>query len=717
MKRRLVSAIGVLALAAALLGVLYEPPFVASVSRQTYDILLRRAARPPRSGAIVMVDIDEASLKAMGQWPWPRAVLADLTGRLWSNGAAVIVFDVVFPEPDRMSPRAAEQEWRKAFGPGVSVRGLPAGARDFDEVFAASLRGGSAVLGSYLELSGLLWEESEDDSLYRGRWFEIGESQRRFLPQARRIVHSLPVLRAAATEAFFNTAPDTDNIIRKTPLVFQAGPDRIYPALSLEAVRLYLGVDTFGIEYDSEVGQGVRAIRLGELSIPTDANGSLVLNFRSKAFASVSAMDVASGAVGPEAVSNRIVLIGASAAGLRDLKATPVSAEIPGIEVHATAMDNILAGDMLRQPRWMLHATLAITLAAGVVLILVIARSRAWTGFVVAAAFLAMAVAGSWSLLVRWRFVVLPTGVVLATTGIYTLMTVVKFWQEERDRRRLRSMFGPMVSNDVLEYMEQHPGSFSLAGRKVEATVFFSDISNFTGIAEGVDPHVLTRVMNRYLTPMADIVMQRGGYVDKFNGDAIMAVWGALLAEPDHAARACLAALDQLERLETLRDEIRKEFGPELRIRIGISTGEVVAGNMGSERRFQYTVMGDPVNQASRFLQDASKAFGTQVILSESTFLQARGEVVARCLGAVRVRGKTQPVRIYELVGRKGGVDAGRLRLIERYAEALACFEKGEGPSCVGKLEALLRDFPDDGPSRCLLARAKKPAADAVIDL
>ena len=708
MNRLPVSLIGVAALIACLFLMLFEPAFLSSVSRQAFDVLLRSTAVPPRANAVTMVDIDEASLAELGQWPWPRRILAELTDRLWSEGAAVVVYDIVFPEEDRTSPLVAEREWRKVFGQDVNVEGISPEESNFDKDFSAALSRGRSILGCYMELVDEPQDSAPADDQYHGRYFEFGLSQRDLLPQASRMVSSLAVLRrSAASEAFFNTMPDADNIIRRTPLLIALGPDRVYPAMALEAIRLLSDEATFRITYDNEAGRGVSDVRMHELAIPTDANGMLVLNFRSSPFPSVSAREVLADPVKPDRFLNRIVFVGASAAGLRDLKATPMGAEVPGIAVHATAVDNMLADDMLREPRWAFHANLLVSALTGLLLVFLISRVRAWVGFFIALSCVAAAWSASWWCLKAWRFVFIPGGIAVLTAVVYTLMTVVKFWLEERGRRRVRAMFGTMVSADVLRYMEDHPRSFSLVGQKVHATVQFSDIVNFTTIAENVDPDVLTRLMNRYLTPMSDIIMNRMGYVDKFYGDAIMAVWGAPHVVPAHATQACLAAMDQLDRLAVMRQELAEGLGREFRIRIGINTGDVTAGNMGSERRFQYTVMGDAVNLASR-LQDANKAYGTRAIISEATYLEAHEQIEVRLLGPIKVKGRNLPVKAFELLGRRGELSPRMREVTVLYEEALDMFSRQELSLCIQKLEKALTLLPDDGPSQFLLQHARE---------
>lgn len=709
MKRVPLLLIGCPALLVSLMLVWLDPAPFSALSHQIHDALLRKLASPARSGSVVIVDIDDASLAHQGQWPWSRHVLRTLVDNLWRQGAAVVVFDMVFPEPDRTSPVTLESEWRREFGPGAAIAGLPENARDHDADFAAALGRGRSVMGCYLALGPSLGDSAPtEDPVYRGHYFETGQPQRELLPQGTAIVQSLPLLRShAAGEASFNTLSDRDNVIRRTPLLVAYGPNRIYPALSLEALRQYRGGGTLRIRYDRDLGRGVAAISLGNTSLPTDANGCLALNFRATPFPRVSAWKILAGAQDTVTLSNRVILIGTSAAGLNDLKATPLATDFPGIEVHATALDNMLAGDALHEPRWMFHANLLAVLLAGLALIVLVASMRAWLAFFAAAGFIALALATSAWALAAHRLVASPLGVIACTVLVYTSMTVVKYWHEERARHRVRLMFGTMVSPDVLRLMEENPSSFSLAGRKAEVTVLFSDIANFTNLAEALDPDVLTRLINRYLTEMTRIIMARGGYVDKFYGDAIMAVWGAPYALPGHALQACLAAREQVEGLEALNRSLSAEFGCTLQIRIGLNTGVVTAGNMGSANRFQYTVMGDAVNVASR-LEATNRYCGTRILIGDETWIQARNQkpIEARPIGWIPIRGKTKPVLVHELLSYPDLHSPAMATVVDLYAQALSAFRERQWARAGQLAQQVLSLRPADGPARLLQANA-----------
>jgi adenylate cyclase len=682
----------------------FEPEFLHPLARYSSDAVLRSMAQPPRSNLVAVVDIDDASLAQFGQWPWSRTLMKQMHDKLLRLGVSVIAYDIIFAEPDRTSPKNATREWTREFTGDIRVSGIPPGRDDFDADFAESMARGPTLLSCFMELADTPVSDPGTDAFYEGHYFETGPANHRLLPQAKEVIASLPIFqKAAASIAFFNATVDPDNIVRRTPLLFAFGPNRVYPALSIEALRLHRRIDNIHIEYDESI-HGIADIRLKDLKIPTDEYGRLVLNFRSQPFPRVSAADILNGRVSSAALSNRIVLIGTSAAGLKDLQATPLKPEVPGVEIHATAIDNMAAGDMLREPQWLKWANLfAMAFLCGLI-IPIIHRARSWIAFGVTIMAISLLVLLSEQLLIRHRIVASPFEAGLSIALVYTLMTVVKYWNEERARRRIRSMFGAMVSSEVLHFIEEHPENFSLAGRKTEATVFVSDIVNFSSMAEKLSPDALSRLMNSYLTPMANRIMQRGGFVDKFDGDAVMAVWGVPYPMKDHAAQACLAALDQIQFLETLRSDLAQQFQHEIHIRIGINTGLVTAGNMGSEKRFQYTVLGDSVNQAFRN-EDICRFYKVPVIIGENTYLQACDAIEVRRLGLVVLKGKSQPVTVYQLLSRKGELSESMRQLVYAYEEACRLFEEQDWARAQQHLTEALKIFPHDGPSQLLLQR------------
>ncbi|MDZ4200261.1 MAG: adenylate/guanylate cyclase domain-containing protein, partial [Kiritimatiellia bacterium] len=349
----------------------------------------------------------------------------------------------------------------------------------------------------------------------------------------------------------------------------------------------------------------------------------------------------------------RIVFVGTSAAGLKDLVATPMEAEFPGVAVHATAVDNMLAGDMHREQSWFFYAGLGGILLGGLLSTFAAWRLRSAASLAISLLAVAAAIATSAWLLVGQNLIWSPAETVASCVLAYSAATAVRFGQEEKGRRQVRTLFGTMVSPEVLRFMEDHPGSFALTGERRTVTVLFSDLAGFTGISEKLEPARLADLINRIMTPLTENVLARKGMVNKYVGDSIMAVWGASFDLPDPAGEACRAALDMQETLDRLRPELLAEYGCDVRMRIGINTGPVVAGNMGSTRRFEYTVLGDTVNQAARF-ESENKAHGTRILAGEATVLAAGSSLTSRRIGEVTIRGRALPVAIYEILSSAG---------------------------------------------------------------
>lgn len=701
MKKWLPILVGLLVVSLWLLLWLANPRFLSAISNQTFDMLLKVLAEPRRNNHVVIADIDDRSIAELGQWPWPRFQLARLVDKTFQSGAAVIVFDVVYSERDRLSPSQVLETWTDIFGDDSHLKDLMADRADFDSMFAEAIGRHPVVLGCYMSDQPPEGQTQTDWASWQSPYLEKGSRPDQILPLARNIVPPLPELASAGKIAFINTTTDSDNIIRRTPLIYEMEPDSIFPSLNLQAVRLFLQSPPFKIIYDSEGVEGIRQVVVGDLIIPTDRHGRIVLNYRDDRFPHVSAVDVLNGRHPAGILSNRIVLVGTSAAALGDLVATPLIDDFPGIEVQATAIENMLSRQTLWEPRWIVFLNMAVMVLLGVVLTLFISRQgAAISALMTLLAITAILCSSAW-LLQHFQLVANPTEILLCLAGIYIAVTFIKYLLEEGARKRMRTLFGPMVSPEVLTWLEEHPDRVSLAGHKQHATAFFSDIASFTSIAEQMDPAVLSRLMNRYLTAVTEIIMAHDGYLNKFIGDGIMAVWGVPHDLEDHAVRACRAAIDQQRKLRAMATDLKAEFNVHFSVRMGLNTGIVTAGNMGSSRRFEYTVMGDVVNRASRF-EGINKEYGTLITIGQTTRDAIGNELPVRLLDLVVVKGETQPVRIYELLLDEDLKDISQA--LEDYEAALKMhWERRWDESMV-----LLRQHPDDAPSRALLARIER---------
>lgn len=714
-----VALVGAIVTAICLFLFLWHPGFIEAVSNYSYDAMLRQNQSPPKSGKVVIIDIDDASMADpdLGQWPWPRYLVARLTERIFEAKASVIAFDILFSEKDRTSPQILSDRMKRHFDFDVDIKGLPENARDFDLVFARALKKGQAILGLMMHPVDDV-PSSVDYSIHPdySSWLTFSSKVKSanpcsFLIQSDTVSMAIPELMESAHTAFFNAYVDADSVVRRNPLIWAHGADRVYPSLALEAVRLDKGILQGKILFDE---YGITEIRLRDIVIPTDKVGRIVLNYREidkeaktgfySTFKTYSAKDVLEGRVGENELADKIVFIGTSAAALKDLRATPITQHFSGVEIHATMVDNILAGDMLLVPNYMAGVHTIAILLTGLFLTILISRGRSWLSFLISALLISVSLRLSMMLLRNYCLVFVPVWVILTVVVVYPVLTMIKFWQEELQKKKVRDMFGTMVSENVLTYLENNPESFSLSGQKAEATMFFSDVKGFTTISESLEPAKLSELLNRYLSPMTSIIMNRGGYVDKYEGDAIMAEWGVPFPMNDHAVQACLSALEQQEELAKLRPVLREEFGHDIHVRMGINSGTVTAGNMGSDRRFQYTVMGDPVNQAARF-EPANKDYGTLIVMGETTYQAAKEHIEVRLLDKLIVKGKTVPILIYELLARKGGLSQEKSKIVALYETALKLHWDRKWEEAEAAIQEALSLDPNDGPCVSMLKR------------
>ena len=457
-------------------------------------------------------------------------------------------------------------------------------------------------------------------------------------------------------------------------------------------------------------------LRTGTHRIPLDSQGNFLLTFyggqgnfpRYSAFnviqSYVALQEEAEPVYRPEIFKDQIVFVGYTAPGLFELKPTPVSSVYPGMAIHATLVANLLQQDFRQriQPAALLALAAGVTLVTSITVLLV---SNLWL-----LGLYTMAYAAGLGLLVVLSFWqnLWVDGILLGTSlGLaFALSTAFSYATEGRQRRQIKSMFAHYMSDVLIQDLLKHPDKLRLGGEKRQLTVFFSDLAGFTTLSEKLPPEVVVKVLNRYLTAMTDIILASGGFIDKYEGDAIMAFWGAPVPQEDHAVRACLAALDNQHRLAELRQEFMAMGLPPVYARIGINTGEMIIGNMGSSQRFDFTVMGDSVNLASR-LEGASKSYGTSILLSEETYRQAAAHVEARELDLLRVKGKDVPVRIYELLARKGELEETTCQVRELFAEALHAYRQQRWTEAIDRFRQALARAPDDAPSQIFLQRCQ----------
>jgi len=662
------------------------------------DYRLRQRGASPASSEVVIVAVDDRSIAELGRWPWPRARMAELIDRIAAAGPAVVGFDLVQSELSDDSAAGGRQSRAAEGGDALLVD--------------AVRRTENAVLGYFFELGRGGQEAPQGESVYpivRRDREGVGESR---VPHAVAITRNLPDLDAAArARGFFNFLPDSDGLYRRAPMAVAFGGQMATP-LSLTMLSQRWPERPLSISFDSF---GVTSVRFGSQSIPVGEDGQLLLNFRGKGrtFRHVAAVDLLGGEVPAEELRDKLVIVGVTAVAVGDVRAMPLDPVYPGVELHATALDNILRNDFLYQGLATPGDLSAITvaeialIAAGCILLgLVLSRARGVRGAFAAACLLAAWIFGSQLYFLESGVALRAVYASLAFLLTYVAIGVEQYVAQERQTRETRRMLDLYLSPAVARELSLHPEMIKLGGEKRDRTVLFSDVKSFTAISERLDPADLVELLNLYLGEMTDIVFQYDGMLDKYIGDGVMAVWGAPLPQDDHALRACRAALAMIQRMTDINARGAERGWPEMKIRIGINSGPMVFGNMGSTRHLSLTVMGDNVNLAAR-LEGINKLYRTAVIASEDTYRAIADEILGRDIDLVRVRGRTQVARIFELLGPAS--DAARWQpLLREFDAGLAAYRAREWDAAIAALERAAAIAPDDGPTDLYLRRSRQ---------
>jgi adenylate cyclase len=664
-----------------------DPAPIEELRVRTFDTLQRIDPRVKKARPVTIVDIDDKSLAKFGQFPWPRTLIADLVTHLTKLGAVVIAFDIVFSEPDRLNPDAAADTFRNLDEETrEKLRALPSN----DQVFADAMRHSRVVLGE----SGLPQVQSAfDKSLPVTGLAMLGEEPQPFMLEWPGLLRNVPVLEAAAAgRGLFTIRPERDGIVRRVPMLMLA-QDATMPSLSFEMLRVATGTDTIFIKADQA---GIKSLGVKGFQIPTDRNGQLWIHFsRNDPSIYVPAVDVLEGRAPPEKFKGQLVLIGTSAVGLNDIKTTPVSPAMPGVEIHAQVIESALTRAVLSQPSYGIVVEFCAAILFG---LLVIAFAPAFgpvTLVAVGALFATLLIGTSWYFYTQQRLLIDFTYPLLSTTAIYLTLIFASFVREQAQRRQIRSAFGQYLSPALVEQLAQSPEKLVLGGEEREMTIMFSDVRGFTTISESYkhDPQGLTTLMNRFLTPLTNAIIERMGYIDKYMGDAVMAFWNAPHDDREHELHACEAAVEMLERIAALNQqrELEAQQGGHayipLKVGVGLNTGVCVVGNMGSDLKFNYSVLGDSVNLASR-LEGQSKEYGFPIIVGSRTALAVKDKFAILELDFIMVKGKKEPEVIYAIAGREDTAQSGRFqRLRNLTIEMLACYRSRDWDDALAAIE------------------------------
>ncbi len=620
---------------------------------------------------IIIVDIDEKSLKAEGRWPWSREKIANLVDRLFEKKVAVVAFDVLFAEPEvnpaqRVLDKLSGVE-RQNVTP--ALQGVMA-QLDADAKLAAKLKGRNVVLAysfgnEHQEAVGQLPQPlaNTDSTALQNSLIPLMSSYSANLPRLQQ---------ATRYGGFINADPDEDGILRRSPLVMRYG-DKLYASLGMEAVRAIFADEAIIIN-TVPLGDNlaVESVRVGGYDIPTDAEGRIIIPYRgpSPSFPYISATDVLHGAVPELTLENTIVFVGTSASALMDLRATPMQAVYPGVEVHASIASGILDHRFPSHPDWAEAADFLGLLILGLALSLLLPVLSPLRGVLLSVA-LAVAIITVNAWLWRAQGLVMNVATPVILLFMLTLLNMAYgFLSEARGRALLKDMFGQYVPPQLVEEMNRNPGeNFGFEGDSREMTVLFSDVRNFTTISESLPANELKKLLNQFFTPMTRIIFDRRGTIDKYVGDMIMAFWGAPLRDEQHARHALDAAFDMLAKVEELKPAFKAMGLPEVNVGIGINTGLMNVGDMGSEFRRAYTVIGDTVNLGSR-LESLTKFYGVKLIVGENT-RKGQDHILFRQLDLVRVKGKKDAVYIFEPICYREHASVDLLAELELYQEAI----------------------------------------------
>lgn len=664
MRRWLAILLPIIVLAGAVVIRAEDPRLIQELRLKVFDGyqgIKPREFKPEETPARI-VDIDEKSLKQFGQWPWPRPLLATLVERLTQAGAALIVFDVVFAEPDRTSPTRLLQEWQ-SLGDAKSFAQLQvAGANlpDHDRLFADAIERSAVILG-FVAL------ELENDVAPRVKFglAQLGDDPAQFVPSFNGAAANLDILSLKALgQASFNSLPDSDNIVRRVPF-FIALHGKLYPTLVPETLRVAQGASTYRIKSSGASGEqafgektGIVAVSIGDFEFPTDKQGALWLydsGHQPERFLPV--WKVMSQEFDPTEVEGRVIFIGTSAEGLKDIRSSPLSTAVPGVELHVQALEQVFSGQFLNRPDWADGVELIGMIVLGLIVYFGV-RSRyvgALLTAVVGAVASGSAVAGSWVAFDDYGLLFDPIYPIFAALGVYMVTSLQAYMQTESEKKQIRGAFSQYMSPHMVEKLADNPELLKLGGEMRDMTLLFCDIRGFTTISEQFDAHALTGFINRFLTPMTDVIMAREGTIDKYMGDCIMAFWNAPLDDSRHADHGVESALAMMSQLKVLNAELEAEAVAEekrfipINVGIGLNTGIVCVGNMGSDQRFDYSVLGDDVNLAAR-LEGQSKTYGVDIVIGEHTLDQLHEKATLE-LDLIQVKGKTEPVRIHCVLG------------------------------------------------------------------
>ncbi len=677
-------SIGIFSALLSLLLYVWSPSILRTIDLKLSDFRFKIRGEVTPNSNVAIVAIDEKSINQLGRWPWSRYRLAELIDKLKDYDPKVIAFDITFSEHE-------SEDADRALGEAL-------------EKFRSPILGYFFRKDSTQEPSPVSVKQIKRSSIKLIKF--LGDPKTNFIDQFNSADLNIPEIGAHAKGfGFFNAIPDDDGTVRRAQLLIKY-KDEIYPSLNIAGMKHFLGGEIL-LTFAS---YGVDGLYVRQTQIPTNENGQLIINYygRGKTFSTYSVVDVVSEKIPKEALKDKLVFIGATETGIADVKPTPFDPVFPGVEIHATVAGSILDGRFLIKDNITTAIDIALLSILPVTLVLLLMQvQKTFIGFAAFAAFVLLHLLGNYLAFTRLSLLLSALFPALSLGFVYTLFEGYRNLVIEKRNRYLRKAFSSYVSPELVAEILQDPDTLKLGGESKSISVLFSDIRGFTTLSEILHPETLVAILNEYLNPMTQIVMNERGTLDKYIGDAIMAIFGAPLDVSDHPERACKAALFMLENLENLNLKWKDRDWPNISVGIGINTGEAIVGNMGTDMRFEYTAIGDTVNLASR-LEGLNKLYGSEIIISKSTLENLdSSQFFVRELDLVQVKGKEQPIAIFELLGFHKE-DSEKGVLIERFTDALRAYRGQKFHDAWKKFADLLELFPLDRPSILYLKRCSE---------
>lgn len=679
-------------------------PLPLQVLRNTaFDQYQRWSAKSFDGSQVRIIDIDNESLAKLGQWPWPRTRIAELVARLQDAGAASIAFDVVFAEPDRTSPGAMLQTW----GVTSTLRNSLASLPDHDAVLAETISRGKVVLGHVPQSLG----PPAEDFVYNFEMNVKGPSPLAYLHGFSGTIAALQELQiASAGNGAFSFIPDSDGVVRRVPMLLRMG-EEIVPSLSAEALRVALNEPGYIATVSEERGAGMESIGIGKFTIPTTAEGEIWVRFSKEGHKRyIPAWKVLSGDYPLDSLRDKIVVLGTSAPGLLDLRYSPLGGIIPGVEVHALALEQILSGDPIFRPNWASNLELMIIVVGGLVVGFTALSAGAIPSAILFGLTMVAASWGGWLAFSNHGLLFDPVTPGTALLLVFGVTSLHHHIVSERKQRWVKEAFARYVSPNLVSYLVEHPDYLNLGGSRRECSFIFTDLAGFTSLMEKLDPNVAVSLLNEYLDRMINIAFEHEGTLDRIVGDAVAIMFSAPVEQPDHRQRAVRCA-EAMHAFGNQYAAAARERGVAFGItRIGVHTGEVTVGNFGGATIFDYRALGDPVNTASR-LESVNKQLGTQVCLSEAT-LSGSPDTPTRPVGKLVLKGKSLPLLVHQPLF---SAELDKIAPPEDYLSAYQQM-KDNDPDAEQSFKKLIASWPEDPLLNFHLNRfAKGQTGDTIV--